>query len=262
MKDFLKKAFGGDTPAHRRFENRVVVVTGASSGIGEATAIAFAREGAKVALLARRESQGAKVLERVQGYGVEGMFVRTDVRETDQVRDAFRQIKEQFGRLDAAVNNAGVNHVGKPLVGIADEEFDRVMDTNVKGVWSCMREEINLMQNRGGAIVNMASISGLRPTINHGVYTTSKFAVVGMTQVAALDYIENRIRINAICPGFVRTDMTDGVDETWLRKRVPIKRWIEPEEIADMALYLCSDAAEAIVGQAVVVDGGISTRPW
>jgi len=261
MKDFLKKAFGNSPPG-RRFENQTVVVTGASSGIGKATALAFAREGARVALLARRESEGAGVLERVQACGVEGMFIPTDVRDTGQVQEAFRQIKERFGRLDAAVNNAGVNHLGTPLVSVEIDEFDRVMDTNVKGVWLCMREEIPLMAKRGGSIVNMASISGLRPTVNHGIYTTSKFAVVGMTQVAALDYVEQKIRVNAVCPGFVRTDMTEGVDETWLRRRIPIKRWIEAEEVAEVTLYLCSDAADSIVGQTFVVDGGATTRPW
>jgi NAD(P)-dependent dehydrogenase (short-subunit alcohol dehydrogenase family) len=136
------------------------------------------------------------------------------------------------------------------------------MDTNVKGVWLCMRKEIALMREHGGAIVNMSSIRGFRPNANFGVYAASKHAVLGLTKVAALDYIDHNIRVNAVCPGFVRTDMTRGIDDNWLKKRIPIARWIEPREVADAVLFLCSDAASSIIGEALVVDGGVSMKSW
>lgn len=261
MKDFLKKAFGGE-PAGRRFEGKAAVVTGASSGIGLATAVAFAREGARVALIARRETEGARALERVEETGAHGIFIRADIGQGSEVREAFARIAAQFGRVDAAVNNAGVQHDPTPLASIEEAEFDRVMDVNARGTWLCLREEIALMQNRGGAIVNVSSISGFQPGANFGAYAASKHAIIGMTRTASLDYVEKNIRINAVCPGFVRTDMTKGMDETWLKRRIPMQRWIEPEEIAETILFLCSDAAASIIGQSIVVDGGVTLRSW
>jgi NAD(P)-dependent dehydrogenase (short-subunit alcohol dehydrogenase family) len=263
VKDFLRKTFGSGArePGHR-FEGKVAVVTGASGGIGLATAVAFAREGAKVALIARREVEGGKALERVQEAGAEGIFIRADIKHASEMHDAFARIASQFGRLDAAVNNAGVQHDPTPIADLEEAEFDRVMEINTKGTWLCMREEIPLMQNRGGAIVNVSSIWGFRPGANFGAYATSKHAVIGMTRTASLDYVEKGIRINAVCPGFVRTDMTKGVDEVWLKRRIPMQRWIEPEEIAETILFLCSDAAASIIGQSIVVDGGVTLRSW
>jgi len=263
VKDFLKKAFGGGgQAAGRRFEGRVAVVTGASAGIGLATAVAFGREGAKVALIARREAEGGQALGQVQAAGAEGLFIKADVADRQQMHDAFQQIRERFGRLDAAVNNAGVQQDPTPMASMEEHVFDRVMEINAKGTWLCMREEIPLMLNQGGAIVNVSSIWGFQPGANFGAYATSKHAVIGMTRTASLDYAEKGIRINAVCPGFVRTDMTKGVDETWLKRRIPMQRWIEPDEIAETILFLCSDAAASIIGQAIVVDGGVTLRSW
>lgn len=262
MKDLLRKTFGGGEQPGRRFEGKVAVVTGASAGIGFSTALAFAREGAKVALLARRENEGGKALENVQGTGVEAMFIRADVGDARQVQEAFARIRQKWGRLDAAVNNAGVQHDPTPMGSLEERVFDDVMNVNAKGTWLCMREEIALMENRGGSIVNMSSISGFHPGANFGAYAASKHAVIGMTRTAALDYVDKKIRINAVCPGFVRTDMTKGVDETWLKRRIPMQRWIEPEEVAETILFLCSDAAASIIGQSIVIDGGVTLRSW
>lgn len=264
MKDFLKKTFGsGGGPAPgRRFEGKVAVVTGASAGIGLATAVAFAREGANVALIARREAEGGQALKLVQEAGVEGLFIRADIKHAKEMHEAFGRIASKFGRLDAAVNNAGVQHDPTPMADLEEAEFDRVMEINAKGTWLCMREEIPLMEKRGGAIVNVSSIWGFRPGANFGAYATSKHAVIGMTRTASLDYVEKNIRINAICPGFVRTEMSKGVDEVWLKRRIPMQRWIEPDEIAETILFLCSDAAASIIGQAIVVDGGVTLRSW
>ena len=263
MKDLLKKAFGGGGSAPgRRFEGKVAVVTGANAGIGLATAIAFANEGAKVALIARRENEGAKALERVQSAGTEGIFIGADVSDAQQVQNAFGRVREQFGRLDAAVNNAGVQQDPTPMGMLEESVFDEVMGINAKGTWLCMREELAMMQKNGGAIVNVSSIWGFQPGANFGAYATSKHAVIGMTRTASLDYADKNIRINAVCPGFVRTDMTKGVDETWLKRRIPMQRWIEPEEVAETILFLCSDAAASIIGQSIVIDGGVTLRSW
>lgn len=268
MKDFIRKALSARPrriAPGERFVDRAVVVTGASAGIGLATAEAFAREGAHVALLARREREGNEALERVRKAGRETarpLFIRTDVTDAAQVKSAFATIQDAFGRLDVAFNNAGVQHAGHPAAGFSEEEFDRVMAVNVKGLWLCLREEIELMRGHapreGAAIVNMASVWGLRGKAYLAPYSTSKHAVVGLTRSAALDYIEEGIRINAICPGYVRTDMTRGVEDTDMPRRAPLGTKAEPEDVAAAVLWMCSDDAVHLVGHALALDGGIA----
>jgi NAD(P)-dependent dehydrogenase (short-subunit alcohol dehydrogenase family) len=236
VKDLLKKAFGsGGAAPGRRFEGKSAVVTGASSGIGLATALAFATEGAKVALIARREAEGKKALEKVQSHSPESIFIVADVRDGEKIKAAFAKVRDAFGSIDAALNNAGAMHARADVGGMKEEDWDRVLDTNLKGTWFCIKEEVPLMERHGGAIVNMSSMSGLVATQGLGAYVASKHAIVGMTRVAALE-------------------------EQWLKRRVPMQRWIEADEIAETVLYLCSDAARSIIGQAIVVDGGATLR--
>jgi NAD(P)-dependent dehydrogenase (short-subunit alcohol dehydrogenase family) len=260
--NFLKKAFGGGPAVGRRFEGKVAVVTGGNAGIGLSTALAFAREGAKVAIIARREPEGAKALEQVVALGTEGMFVSADVSDHTQVQNAFAKISSQLGRVDVALNNAGVQQKNGAIGDVDEVEFDRVMRVNVKGMWLCMQAEIGIMRKHGGSIVNMSSIRAYHPGANFGVYAASKAAVVGLTKSAALDHVDQGIRVNAVCPGFVRTEMTSGVDESWLKKRIPIQRWIEPEEVARTVLFLCSDEASSVIGEALIIDGGVTMRSW
>lgn len=264
MKDFLAKAFGGGTNVPgERFKGRVAVVTGASAGIGMAAAVAFAREGAKVALLARRDKEGSQALEATKkagGDGAEAIFIGADVSDSAQLKTAFAKIRDAFGRVDAAFNNAGAMHPGGPVGSLSEADFDRVMNVNVKGVWMCMREEIALMEKNGGAIVNMSSIWGLAGVSTLGFYSASKHAVIGLTRCAALDYAPKGIRINAICPGYVRTDMTKAVPDERVKQKVPVGRMSDPEEVAEAVLYLCSDAARFVVGHSMVIDGGTLAR--
>jgi NAD(P)-dependent dehydrogenase (short-subunit alcohol dehydrogenase family) len=268
MKNFLKNPFGGEPRAPgERFRGKVAVVTGASGGIGQATAVAFASEGAHVALLARREKEGNEALAKVRSAGGEesqALFLCTDVSDTAQVQAAFAQVKDTFGHVDAAFNNAGAMHPGGPVGSLSEADFDRIMAVNVKGVWLCMREEIALMEKRaskhGGAIVNMASTWGVAGIARLGFYTASKHAVVGLTKSAALDYAAAGITINAICPGYVRTDMTQAVPDESVKQRCPSGRRSEPEEIAAAVLWMCSDEARYLVGHALVVDGGMTLR--
>jgi len=267
MKDLIRRTFGGGRPIipGERFKDRVVVVTGATAGIGRASAVAFAREGAKVALIGRREKEGAAALKEVHDAGnPESIFIRANVADTGEVRAAFEEIKRAFGRVDVAFNNAGTNHSGGGVAELSEEEFDRVMAVNVKGVWLCMREEIALMEEHaasdGAAILNMSSIWGLAGISRHAFYSASRHAVIGLTRSAALYYVSKGIRINALCPGYVRTDATRQVTDDIVKKNVPQGRMADPEEVAAAALWMCSDEARFLVGHALVLDGGTLTR--
>jgi len=248
----------------QRFENKVVLVTGGTSGIGRATAVAFAREGAKVIIAARREELGHKLVEEMKQYNEGHMFVRTDVRIPEDIDKLFSVIKEKYGQLDCAYNNAGV---GVPLRRTAKttlHEWYEIMNTNVRGVWLCMKNEIPIMLKQGGgAIVNCSSILGLRGDDGMSLYVASKHAVLGLTRAAALEVSHRGVRVNAVCPGFVDTPMIDELyrqDPQRILSLIPVNRVGKPEEIASAVLFLCSDAASFITGKEVVMAGGQGIR--
>ena len=244
-------------------KDNVVIVTGAASGIGRATALAFAAAGAKLSLSDVNESRAT--LEAVRNAGVDAIFTRCDVSEERAVEAMVAKTIEHFGRLDCAYNNAGIENDMKPLTDIDATVFDRVIATNVRGVYLCMKAEIAVMLRQGkGAIVNTASIAGLVGAPGLSPYAASKHAVVGLTKTAAAEYSGLGIRINAVCPGLIRTPMLErlvaniGEDafQTYVAQ-TPIRRVATPEEVAAAVVWLCSDAASFVTGFPMAVDGGL-----
>ena len=248
-------------------DRKVAIVTGGNSGIGRATAIALAREGAKVTVAARRPSEGEETVRLVKEAGSDAIFVKTDVAIENDVRSLVEKTVDTYGKLDYAVNNAGIGEKMTPLVEQTSEKFDQIMNTNVRGVWLSMKYEIPmLIKNGGGAIVNTSSGAGLVGFPQMPVYIASKHAVLGLTKSAALEYAKSGIRINAIAPGGVETDMlmqTVGDDHQFLetfRSMHPIGRIGRPEEIANTIVWLLSDKASFVLGHTLLVDGGIVSR--
>jgi NAD(P)-dependent dehydrogenase (short-subunit alcohol dehydrogenase family) len=254
----------------RPFEGKVALVTGASSGLGEATALKFAAAGAKVVIAARRVEKSGEVVERILELGSEAFYVQADVtRAADAERMVMTTI-EKFGRLDCAVNNAGISGPRlTPMADFTEAQWDEVMGVNLKAVWLCMKHEIPAMlANGGGAIVNVSSIYGSKPSdIGHGLYATSKHGVVGLTKSAAVDYGQMSIRINAVAPGFTQTEMVDlgkpGAAERYkmlTSHHCGMKRLGKAEETANAIVWLCSNDASYVNGEVLAVDGGSQTR--
>ncbi|MFC7537195.1 SDR family oxidoreductase [Sphingomonas sp. GCM10030256] len=243
---------------------RVALVTGASSGIGRATALAFARAGYSVVVADLGEEGGqAAAAECVQQDGAECIFVRCDVADEDSVHDLFAEIGGRYGRLDAAFNNAGIEGHQALTHECTAGNFDQVVAVNLRGVWLCMREEVRMMLAAGrGAIVNCSSVAGLIGLPSMPAYVASKHGVVGLTRTAALDYAKAGIRVNAVCPGAIQTPMLErymagtAAGREAMEKTEPIGRIGRPEEIASAVLWLCSDGASFTTGQALAVDGG------
>ena len=241
---------------------KVAIVTGGSSGIGKATAIAFAREGAKVVVASRREKEGQETVKQVQSAGSEGFFIKTDVSKETDVSAMVEKTIATYGHLDYAFNNAGIEQIPTPLVEQTEETFDQIMEINVKGVWLCMKHQIpQMLVSGGGAIVNMSSISGMIGASGLPIYVASKHAVLGLTKSVALEYAKEGIRINAVCPGMIETDLLDRVFANQeVKERLiamhPIGRVGKPEEIAEAVVWLCSDKASFVTGQSLPLDGG------
>jgi NAD(P)-dependent dehydrogenase (short-subunit alcohol dehydrogenase family) len=244
------------------FAGRVALVTGGSSGIGRATAIKFGERGAKVVVAARREKEGKETVEMIRKAGGEATLIRTDVRISSQVENMVQQTVERYGRLDIAFNDAGVGGIMARLVRTTEEIFDEVVDTNFKGVWLCMKHQIPVMQKQGGGvIINNASVSGVATAERLSVYSGTKHAVVGISNAAATEYGKDNIRVIAICPGWIKTRMTEELRASKyadaFRDSIPLKRWGEPEEVAEMVVWLASDAASFVTGGTFVVSGGM-----
>jgi NAD(P)-dependent dehydrogenase (short-subunit alcohol dehydrogenase family) len=247
-----------------RFDGRVALVTGGASGIGRAAAEAFARLGASVMVADRDETHGDLVVAAITAGGGRARFVRTDVAEQDQVRRMVAAVEEEFGRLDVAVNNAGIPGTYKPLTDQLLDDWQRTLAVNLTGTFLCMQEEIPAMLDVGrGAIVNVASAAGLMGFANLPAYVASKHGVIGLTKGVALEYARQDIRVNAVCPGNVHTPMLEGFvggDQVALQgmgKVTPIGRLGTPSEIAEAIVWLCSDAAAFVTGHAMAVDGGV-----
>jgi NAD(P)-dependent dehydrogenase (short-subunit alcohol dehydrogenase family) len=250
------------------FENKVALVTGAASGLGLATAKAFAESGASVALADWNEKAVHSAAEELSDKGHKTLAIQCDVADDVQVEAMVQQIVTTFGRLDAAYNNAGVQNLLAETADTTREDYDRVMGINLRGVWSCMKFELQQMRKQGsGAIVNCSSLGGLVGGAERGIYHAAKHGVLGFTKSAALEYAARGIRINAVCPGMIQTPMSDqmvaagqGEALAALEKMVPMARVGRPEEIADAVLWLCSPAASYVTGQSISVDGGFIMR--
>jgi NAD(P)-dependent dehydrogenase (short-subunit alcohol dehydrogenase family) len=245
------------------FGGKVALVTGAASGMGLATSRAFAEAGAAIALLDANEEAVRSVAEGLTAAGHRAIAVRCDVANEAQVASAVEKTVAAFGRLDAAFNNAGVQSPITEMADAGSDEYDRVMDINLRGVWNCMKYELRRMREQGsGAVVNNPSIGGLIGLAGRGTYHASKHGVLGLTKSVALEYASRGIRVNAICPGTIETPMVtkmlanepDAMKE--IMRDVPIGRLGRPEEIAAAVLWLCGPGAGFTVGQALVVDGG------
>jgi len=243
------------------FKNKVAIVTGGSFGIGKATAIAFAKKGAKVVIADWVEDSEA--VNEIKALGGEAIFVKCDVSQSEEVKAMIVKTIATFGRLDYAFNNAGIEGIFAPTQDSTEENFDKTIGVNLKGIWLCMKYEIPEMLKQGkGVIINCASIAGLVGYTNATAYVASKHGVIGLTKTSALEYAKLGIRVNAVCPGAIKTAMIDRI--TGKKKEVeeqfaamePIGRMGEPEEVANAVLWLCSDEASFVTGHAMAVDGG------
>ena len=245
-------------------EQKVAIITGGSSGIGRAAAVALAKQGVKIAIAARRAKEGEETVRLVKEAGSEGIFVKTDVANENDVRSLVEKTVKQYNRLDYAFNNAGIEEMTTPLVDQTSEVFDQIMNVNVKGVWLSMKYEIpEMIRTGGGAIVNTSSGAGVIGYPQQPIYIASKHAVLGLTKSAALEYAKSGIRINAIAPGVTETEMVERVDKQLiesLKSITPIGRIGDPQEIANAVVWLLSDKASFVLGHTLLVDGGIVSR--
>ena len=250
-----------------RLDKKIALITGGGSGIGRSSALAFAREGAKV-IVSDVDSEGGKETVRmIQAAGGTAVFVKADVSKAAEVEELVKKGVETYGRLDCALNNAGIQGDIKQTAECSQENWDRIIAINLTGVWLCMKYEIPYMlQQRSGAIVNTASNFGLVGSIGMPAYAASKHGVLGLTKTAALEYAKAGIRVNAVCPGPTQTPLVDRILNAQpqianqiveaIKAREPLGRMGQPEEIAEAVVWLCSEAASFVTGAALAVDGG------
>lgn len=254
-------AFAIQPGSEKTFENKVALITGGSFGIGKATAVAFAQRGAKVVIADVLENPDA--LKEVKGAGSEGIFVKCDVSQEKEVSEMINKALLHFGRLDFAFNNAGIEGQMANTQECTETNWDKTLAVNLKGVWLCMRHEIpHMLHKGGGVIVNTASIAGLVGFPGLPAYVASKHAIIGLTKTAALENAKSGIRVNAVCPGVIKTAMVDRITgkdkvaEKQFESQEPVGRMGQPEEVASAVIWLCSEGASFVTGHALAVDGG------
>jgi NAD(P)-dependent dehydrogenase (short-subunit alcohol dehydrogenase family) len=248
-------------------QGHVALITGGSAGIGRAAALAFAREGASVAIGDVHLDAGQRVVDEIETSGGKALFVATDVSKSVDVQRLVDETISHFGRLDYAFNNAGTEGDSRPTAECTPQNWEHTLAVNLTGVWLCMREEIpRMLATGGGAIVNNSSVAGLVGFAGIPAYVASKHGVVGLTKTAALEYATAGVRVNAVCPGVIATEMItrfthgDATALAELTATEPVGRLGTPEEIAEAVVWLCSDAASFVTGQALAVDGGFVAR--
>ena len=245
-----------------QFVGKVALVTGAGSGIGRASALAFAQEGAKVVVADVATEAGEETVQAICQVGGEASFRETDVSRADHVAALIQYVVTTYGRLDYAHNNAGIEDAAASFIDYTEEQWDRVVSIDLKGVWLCMKYEIiQMLEQGGGAIVNTSSVAGLIGAAGGPAYTASKHGVIGLTKTAALAYAKKGVRVNAVCPGVIETPMVTRFAKTpeittMLTKLEPIGRFGQPAEVAAAVIWLCSTASSFVTGVALPVDGG------
>ncbi len=244
-------------------QGKVAIITGGTSGIGRDAAVQFARAGAKVVVSGRREKEGAETVSLVKAAGGEALFVKGDVAKAADVQELVQKTVEKFGRVDVAFNNAGIEGAWMPIVEQSEEDWDRTIDINLKGVWLCLKYQVQQMlkQGGGGAIVNMSSVAGLIGSAGAATYCASKHGVIGLTRSAALEYAKQGIRVNAVCPAVIETPMADrlfGEPEmnTYAVGLHPLGRFGKSMEVAEAVLFMCSGKSSFMTGHYIVLDGG------
>lgn len=248
------------------FQGKVALITGGSSGMGQATAIAFGKAGANVIIAARREGQSQSAIAQIRDLGADAHFIQTDVANADEIRSLIEKVVEYYGRLDFAFNNAGTEGKFAPLTELTESDWEQTITVNLKAVWLCMKYEIEqMLKQDGGAIVNTSSWLAKGGLVGSTIYSASKGGLDGMVRPAALEYASRNIRINNINPGIIDTEMfrrfgnpddSDDVVVQAFTHHIPTKRLGRSEEIAETVLWLCSNAASYITGQTISVDGG------
>jgi len=260
----------------QEFARKIVIVTGAGSGIGRATALAFARQAATVIALDVNQEAGGSVAAEICTLGGKGFFLRCDVRDKEEIRAAFERVIEEFGRIDCAFNNAGIGGPITPMGVYPDDAWEEVIASDLRSIWLCMKHEIGqMLKQGGGTIVNCSSVVGLVGMAGMSAYSAAKHGIMGLTKSAALDYATQNIRINAVCPGTIHTPAVDAFlrdkpDQARIflgpfigdrpTGRHPIGRLGAPEEVADAVIWLSSSSAKFVLGQGIVVDGGYVAR--
>jgi NAD(P)-dependent dehydrogenase (short-subunit alcohol dehydrogenase family) len=250
------------------FKGKVAVVTGGTSGIGRETAVLFASRGAKVVVSGRRQTEGDETVQLIRKAGSEGIFVKTDVSRAADVKAMIDKAVDTYGKIDCAFNNAGIEGAWMPIVDQSEEDWDQLIDINLKGTWLSMKYELKQMLKQGGAaaIVNNSSVAGFIGSAGAATYSASKHGVLGLTKAAALECGSSGIRVNAVCPAVIETPMADRIFgepaiQKWVLGHHPIGRFGKSSEVAEAVVWMCSSAASFMTGQSLILDGGFLAGP-